>query len=90
MRTLVGLIGLVLAAHAAAAIPPRATSGVTGLLRAETLADKARRQLQVPVLNGPGWRKGGGGWSRGGRDAPSPHEAPATPIRIEVRPARSR
>ncbi len=92
MRTLVGLIGLVLAAHAAAAIPPRATSGVTGLLRAETLADKARRQLQVPARSGPGWRKGGGGWSRGGggRDAPSPHEAPATPIRIEVRPARSR
>lgn len=90
MRTLVGLIGLVLAAHAAAAIPPRATSGATGLLRAETLAEKAKRDLRLPSRSGPGWRRGGSGWSRDGRGAPSPHEAPASPIRIEVRPARSR
>jgi hypothetical protein len=59
------------------------TPRATALLRAETLAEQARRRLQLPARRGQGWQKGGGGW--GGAPAAPESEKP---IIIDVRPER--
>jgi hypothetical protein len=55
---------------------PRATD----LLRAETLAEKARDRLRVPKTPSAGWKKGGGGWGSS-TEARSP-DAGAVTIRV--------
>ena len=89
MRTIIGLILLAFVGAAAAAIRPDAAPSATSLLRAETLADQAQRRLKLPASRGPGWRRGGGGWSGSGARGGS-HEEDGPPIRIEIRPSRAR
>lgn len=59
---------------------PRATA----LLRAETLAEQARKRLRVPARRGQGWQKGGSGWGGGPEKDPEKEQ----PIIIDVRPER--
>jgi hypothetical protein len=41
------------------------TPRATDLLRAQRMADEARKRLTVPTGRNGGWVKGGGGWTRG-------------------------
>ena len=59
---------------------PRATD----LLRAERLAEQARKRLEMPRPHGSGWKRGGTGW--GEPDAAEPR-APRDVI-IDVNPPR--
>jgi hypothetical protein len=77
---LAGVMG-VIGARAALAATPRATD----LLRAETLAERARQRLKLPARSGPGWRHGGAGWG----DEPKPPPPPAS-LTIKVAPPRKR
>ena len=58
---------------------PRATA----LLRAETLAEQARKRLRVPAKRGQGWQKGGSGWGGPAKDPDRER-----PIIIDVHPER--
>ena len=58
---------------------PRATA----LLRAETLAEQARKRLRVPAKRGQGWQKGGSGWG-----GPAMDRERERPMIIDVHPQR--
>src|SRR5690242_20697612 len=62
---------------------PRATD----LLRAEKLADQARRRLEAPRSSAhEGWLRGGSGWGEPERAEPARHDD----VVIDVRPATRR
>jgi hypothetical protein len=61
---------------------PRATD----LLRAERMAEQARKRLKLPARHGAGWQHGGSGWDSA--DLPAEHEPGS--VAINVRPARRR
>ena len=41
------------------------TPRATDLLRAQRMADEARKRLTIPPGRERGWAQGGGGWARG-------------------------
>ena len=61
---------------------PRATD----LLRAERLAEQARKRLEMPRPHGSGWKRGGTGW---GEDDASATQEPRDVI-IDVNSPRKR
>jgi hypothetical protein len=61
---------------------PRATD----LLRAEKLAEQARKRLETPARRGAKWKHGGSGWN----DADGVTSDPRESITINVRPSRRR
>src|SRR5262245_22202470 len=67
MRMLIAMVMLSVGGLAAAADRPQLTGReaprATDLLRAETLAEKARDRLRVPKHPSAGWQKGGDGWT---------------------------
>jgi hypothetical protein len=79
----------ILACTAGVALPP--THGgeaprATDLLRAEKLAEQARKRLETPARHTHGWRHGGSGWG----DASSAPTGPRESITINVNPTRRR
>jgi len=84
MAMLLGSAGLALAdehPRLRGAETPRATD----LLRAEKLAEQAKRRLRLPAKRGPGWLHGGSAW---GEEAVSP--PPDGPVVIQAPPPRRR
>jgi hypothetical protein len=86
--TAIGGLLLVLAGvpSLAGARQPRAaeTPRATDLLRAERLAEQARKRLELPRKRPGGWAHGGGGWNETERAAPPSH------VTINVRAAQRR
>ena len=87
MRTTIVMMVLSVLGLARAAERPVLRGGeaprATALLRAETLAEQARKRLHVPAKRGQGWQKGGSGWGGPAID----HER-ERPIIIDVHPER--
>jgi hypothetical protein len=87
MQTLAVMV--VLACSAGVLLPPThggETARATDLLRAEKLAEQARKRLETPVRRAPGWKRGGSGWGE-------PETATADPrssVTINVNPSRRR
>jgi hypothetical protein len=89
MRTLL-VVMMVSVAALAMATPPARLGGreaprATDLLRAETLAEQAKKRLQMPARDGGGWKRGGGGWERAARRTPERGS-----VTIRVAPAARR
>jgi hypothetical protein len=87
MKTIV--LMTILACAAGVALPPPhggEAPRATDLLRAEKLADQARKRLETPARRGPGWRHGGSGWNDASGAAPEPRES----VIINVNPSRRR
>jgi hypothetical protein len=62
---------------------PRATD----LLRAETLAERARERLRMPRQKSAGWKHGGSGWTSGGSSPPTAPPAGGS-VTIRLSPGR--
>ena len=87
MKTIV--LMTILACTAGVALPPTHGSEApraTDLLRAEKLAEQARKRLATPARRHPGWQRGGSGWNEPGSVTPETHES----VTINVNPSRRR
>jgi hypothetical protein len=89
MRTFIALVMLSIGGLANADGRPQLTGReaprATDLLRAETLADKARDRLRLPKRPSAGWQQGGDGWT-----ARRERSAASRPVTINVSPGRRR
>ena len=89
-RTLVAMVLVSVVAGPASAGRPRLRGPeaprATDLLRAERLAEQARKRLEMPRPHGSGWKRGGTGW---GEDDASATQEPRDVI-IDVNSPRKR
>jgi hypothetical protein len=85
MRTFVALVMLSIAGLVGADERPRLTGReaprATDLLRAETLADRARDRLRMPKPAPAGWKHGGSGWDTRAT-APASSAPPSVTVRV--------
>jgi hypothetical protein len=81
IASLILTVGGLAAAGGRPQLTGREAPRATDLLRAETLADKARDRLRLPKRAPAGWQKGGDGWTDR-----RPRAAESNPVTIHVSP----